>query len=126
MIYYARVMKSTVILGASPKEDRYAYKAQLALQKGGHEVIPVHPTETEILGEEVIHELKDVWQAPHTVTVYINPTRFAPLVDDLIAVGPQRIIFNPGTECPELYHEFPDHIEVIEACTLVMLSTGQY
>jgi len=119
-------MKSTVILGASPKQNRYAHKAQIALQKAGHEVIPVNPTETEILGTPVINELKDVWQAPHTVTVYINSNRLAPLLDDLIAVGPQRIIFNPGAECPELYHEFPDHIEIQEGCTLVMLSTDQY
>ncbi len=119
-------MSLTVILGASSKTDRYSHKAQLALQKAGQEVIPVHPIESEILGVPVVNNIKDVWQPIDTITVYVGPNRFAPLVDDIIRLTPKRIIFNPGAECPELYHEFPDHIEIMEACTLVMLSLGQY
>lgn len=119
-------MKTTVILGASPKPNRYANMAHVRLKELAQEVIPIHPTEKEILGDEVVHEMKEIWQPVETLTVYVNATRLAPMVDDIIRLAPQRIIFNPGTEAPELYHEFPDHIEVTEACTLVMLNTGQY
>ncbi len=119
-------MKTTVILGASPKADRYSHLAHLRLKEAGHETIPVHPTESHILDDEVFSEVKDVWQSVDTLTVYVAPHRFAPLVDDVIRMGPRRIIFNPGTECPEVYHEFPEHIKILDACTLVMLNTGQY
>ena len=119
-------MPTTVILGASPKTNRYSHLAQVELKKIGEETIPVHPIATEILSVPVINHIKDVWQPIDTLTVYVSPTRFAPLVDDIIRLSPKRIIFNPGTECPELYHEFPEHIVLKEACTLVMIKTGQY
>lgn len=119
-------MSNTVILGASNKTDRYAHKAHQELKTAGHTTIPVNPVEKLILGDSVVHHIKDVWQPIDTLTVYISPQHFAPLTDDIIRLSPRRIIFNPGTECPELYYQFPDHIELIEACTLVMLKTQQY
>jgi len=119
-------MKTTVILGASAKPNRYSNMAQIRLKELGHEVIPVNPVEKEILGDKVMNTLKDVWQDVDTLTVYVNAGRLAPLLDQIIRLAPQRIIFNPGAEAPEFYHEFPEHIEVVEACTLVMLNTGQY
>lgn len=119
-------MKPTVVLGASPKANRYSHMAHTRLKKAGHDVMPVHPVEREILGDDVYKDLKDVWQEVDTLTVYVKPSRFAPLVDDVIRLGPRRIIFNPGTEVPELYHEFPEHIEILEACTIVMLNTGTF
>ncbi len=119
-------MKTNVILGASTKPDRYSNMAHIRLKKLGHKVIPVNPVEKEILGDAVVNELKDVWQDIDTLTVYINAARFTSILDDVIRIAPRRIIFNPGAEAPELYHEIPEHVEVIEACTLVMLNTGQY
>lgn len=119
-------MKTTVILGASHKPDRYAHLAQKSLMAAGYPVIPIHPVEKEILGEEVVSRLDQVEEEVHTLTVYVNPRRFAPMIDDVLALAPQRVIFNPGTESPELYHLFPEGVEVLEACTLVMLNTGQY
>jgi hypothetical protein len=40
---------------------------------------------------------------------------------------PKRVIFNPGTENPALMQQLAaDGMEVEEACTLVMLHTGQF
>jgi len=47
-------------------------------------------------------------------------------VDDIITLQPRRIIFNPGAEAREHYHQFPESIEMMEACNLVMLATDQY
>jgi hypothetical protein len=45
----------------------------------------------------------------------------------MIALKPERIIFNPGTENPRLVElAHAANISTIEACTLVMLTTGQY
>ena len=49
------------------------------------------------------------------------------LIEDLIQIKPKRIIFNPGTENPNLYAEIEKlNIEVEEACTLVLLHTNQF
>lgn len=119
-------MKTTVILGASSKPNRYSNMAHARLKAAGHEVIPVHPREQIILEDEVVQELKDIWQEIDTLCVYVKPSVVASVIDEIIRVAPQRIIFNPGTETPELYHEFPEHVEILEDCTLVMLNTGRF
>ncbi|MFN9960216.1 MAG: CoA-binding protein, partial [bacterium] len=46
---------------------------------------------------------------------------------EILALHPRRIIFNPGTENPELEKLAASKgIEAVEACTLVMLATHQY
>jgi len=119
--------KSVVILGASNKPDRYSYKAFKMLSEYGHEIIPVNPLLDEIEGVPVKHSLEEVHERPHTVTVYMRPERLEPLADQLIKIKPSRIILNPGTESGTLEKRFRNEgIEVLEACTLVLLRTGQF
>jgi hypothetical protein len=48
-------------------------------------------------------------------------------MDRLLALEPRRIIFNPGTEHPAFAaRASASGMEVVEGCTLVMLSTGTY
>ena len=62
-----------------------------------------------------------------TVTLYLNPLHQKPYYDYILSLKPRRIIFNPGTENDELESiARKAGIEITEACTLVMLSTGQY
>jgi hypothetical protein len=63
----------------------------------------------------------------HTLTLYIGPQRQGPYYDTILGLSPKRVIFNPGTENPELYDLLKkEGIEVEVACTLVLLGTGQY
>ncbi len=116
-----------VILGASPKADRYANRAQKMLMEGGYPVVPIHPKIAEIEGVAVTHDLADVEQPVHTLTMYVGPDRSAPIADAIVALRPARAIFNPGTESPELQARLAEQgTEVIEGCTLVMLRTDQF
>ena len=118
--------KKTVVIGASTNPDRYGYKATMALQKNHHEVVPVGIKEGEINGLKILlgkPEVKDV----DTVTLYVGPQNQLEWFDYIIGLHPKRVVFNPGTENPEfenLLHK--NNIETIEACTLVMLSIGNY
>ena len=122
-------MKSerVVILGASDKPDRYAHKAQLLLQQHGHEVVPVHPRLTHIEGVPVVADLAAVAGPVDTVTMYVGPAISSGLTDKLIALKPRRVLFNPGSENPALAAALGQAgIQVEEACTLVLLHTGQF
>jgi predicted CoA-binding protein len=115
------------ILGASNKAERYSNKAQKALVDAGHEVIPVNPVFKEIDGVKVTAHLKDIHKKIDTLTLYVGPERLVPMIPDIIALNPSRIISNPGTECAEMKEAAEKAgIKYLEACTLVMLSTGQY
>ena len=116
-----------VILGASDKPDRYSHKAQLLLREHGHEVVPVHPKLASIEGVPVVADLSQVSGAVDTVTMYVGAAISSGLADKLIALKPRRVIFNPGSENPALVAKLEAaDIAVEEACTLVLLRTGQF
>lgn len=119
-------MKPTAIIGASPKSDRYAYMATSRLKKYSHPVFPVGINGGEIEGEKILTDkpqLKDI----HTVTLYVGPQNQPAWTDYILSLNPKRIIFNPGTENAEFEKRATEKgIECIEACTLVMLSIGEY
>ena len=120
-------VETVVVLGASPKPERYSNKAVRLLLEHGHRVVPVHPTIAEIEGLEVKKSLDDIEDQIDTITVYLSPAISTPLASQMLTLNPKRVIFNPGTENPELRERLTEHgIEVEEACTLVLLNTGQF
>jgi predicted CoA-binding protein len=119
--------QTVVVLGASPKPERYSNKAVRLLLDHGHRVIPVHPAIEEIEHRPVVHSLEQIDVSVDTLTIYLSPAISAPLQADLLKLKPERVIFNPGTETPELKQALErDGIAVEEACTLVLLKTGQF
>jgi len=118
----------TVIIGASPNPDRVAFQAAGMLKAHGYEFIPVGIKEGEVLGKKILSqaqlmELSEV----DTVTLYIRPDLQSDWYSDILNLKPRRIIFNPGTENPEFESLAQQNgVEATEACTLVLLSTGQY
>ncbi len=119
-------MKRTVLIGASTDPTRYAYKAANSLVSHGHEMIPLGIKSGKVAGKDIIlekPELKDI----DTVTLYVGPKNQSGWIDYIIDLKPKRILFNPGTENPILMVKAKENnIEVIEGCTLVMLSIGTY
>lgn len=116
----------TLILGASPKPDRYSYLATEKLVKHGHSVAPVGLKAGKI-GEIEILTGKPILSEIETVTLYLNPSNQAEWYPYILNLKPKRIIFNPGTENPELEALAAlKGIATERACTLVMLSTGEY
>lgn len=119
-------MKKTLVLGASPNPARYAYTAVRRLLQNGHEVIPMGIKKGAIEGLEIIND-RPSFEAVDTITLYINPRLQKEYYEYLLNLKPKRIIFNPGTENPELMQLAQEAgIEVEAACTLVMLSIGNY
>lgn len=120
-------MAIVAVIGASANEERYANKAMKMLAEHRHTPIPIAPTNQAILGRAVYQTLEDVPQPIDTVTVYLSPKRQETLLDQVLAAHPRRVIFNPGTENPPIYDALKNGgIDVIEACTLVLLRTGQF
>lgn len=120
--------KTTAVMGATTNPERYAYKATRSLLSHGHKVYPVGITEGEILGEKIL-QLKDKPQLGNvdTVTLYVGPKNQEYWIDYILSLNPKRIIFNPGTANPKLETAAEEKgIECLHACTLIMLSIGDY
>ncbi|UCC45868.1 MAG: CoA-binding protein [Candidatus Zixiibacteriota bacterium] len=119
---------STVaVLGASPKEERYSFKAMKMLTEHGHRPVPVHPSGHEVLGQAAVASLDDVPRPVDTLTMYVGPAVSDGEYHRIIRLKPRRVVFNPGAENSTLARKLEEAgIEVVEACTLVLLQTGQF
>jgi uncharacterized protein len=116
----------TLILGATPNTDRYAYRAAISLQNNGHEIVLVGIKQGQINGITIQNGMPDVKDV-HTVTLYVGPQNQPSYYDYILSLKPKRVIFNPGTENAVLIELLKQHnIEPVIACTLVMLSVGNY
>ncbi|MEM1219392.1 MAG: CoA-binding protein [Bacteroidota bacterium] len=119
-------MKKTVVLGASLKPERASNQAVHRLQKDGHEVIALGFREGTIDQVTIVTEWEH-YKEVDTLTLYLNPQRQATYYDYILTMNPKRIIFNPGTENPELVQKAKAQgIEIEIACTLVLLSVDAY
>jgi predicted CoA-binding protein len=118
--------KKTLVFGASLNPSRYSNLAITRLVMNGIETVGFGLRAGEVAGIPVKTSL-DGLNGFHTITLYMNPGRQQEFYDDLLSQSPQRVIFNPGTKNPELYEVLRQaDIEVLVACTLVLLATGQY
>lgn len=120
--------KKTVIMGATPDRSRYAYLAAEMLTEYEHEIVPVSIKPGKVLGCDILDlRKKPMVEDVDTVTMYIGTRNQSEWYDYIISLKPKRIIFNPGTENPELERMAEEKgIEALEACTLVMLRSRQY
>ena len=118
--------KKTLVLGASTKPDRYAYLAITKLVEKGHSVLAIGQNAGEVAGVKIQTKaipLKNI----DTITLYLNPARQRDYYNYIVEARPKRVIFNPGTENPELYQLLTlNNIKTETACTLVLLSINQY
>lgn len=118
--------KKTLLLGASDNPARYSFMAINQLRRHGHQVIAIGKKKVVVADVQVLTDpilYKDI----DTVTLYLSPPHQASYYDYILQLHPKRVIFNPGTEnevLEELLHK--NNISYMEACTLVLLSTGQY
>lgn len=118
--------KKTLVLGASPHPYRYSYKVFKRLNDLGFEAVPLGNSNRQLFGTPILTgfpELENI----HTVTMYLNPSKQKQYYDYLLSLKPVRIIFNPGAENAEFKAMAKNNgIEVVDACTLVMLTQRAY
>lgn len=118
--------KKTLVLGASDNPSRYSYLAIHRLRNHHHPVVAIGRKNTLVADVKVETEKKQ-FSNIDTVTVYLNLRHQREYYDYILSLNPRRIIFNPGAENDELADlAKKNNIRSVEACTLVLLSTGQY
>lgn len=118
--------KTTLVLGASANPSRYSNLAINRLRNHNHPVVAIGKKDGKV-GDTPVETATRKIEDIDTITLYLNPENQKQYYDYILNLHPKRIIFNPGTENDELAKMAKDRgIEPVEACTLVLLSTGQY
>jgi predicted CoA-binding protein len=122
----AETVKKTLVLGASDNPQRYSFLAINRLRAKGHPVVAVGRKATKVADVEV-GTAKEPFTGIDTVTLYLHPRNQKEYYDYILSLHPKRIVFNPGAENPELARlAEAAGIRTMEACTLVLLGTGQF
>jgi predicted CoA-binding protein len=118
--------KKTLVIGASENPSRYSFLAMQRLLQHGHPVTAIGKKDGKV-GDVIIETGQQPYKNIDTVTLYINPGHQKEYYDYILSLHPKRIIFNPGAENKELAEIASQHgIQSMDACTLVLLGTGQY
>lgn len=116
----------TLIIGASTNPERYAYKAAEQLLAHKHDIYLLGNRPGELFGKEISIRQQS-YPDVDTVTLYLSAKNQVDYYDYILSLKPSRVIFNPGTENPELQSMLQKaSIDAQEACTLVLLATGQF
>ena len=117
--------EKVMVLGASENSSRYSYKAILKLNEYGHQVFAIGKKAGKVRGVSV----KTIFPTHKidTISIYLNLSNQKEYYERILDLEPNRIIFNPGAENEELFNlAKSQNIDVINACTLVMLSLGVF
>jgi predicted CoA-binding protein len=119
-------MKTTLVIGASTKTDRYSNKCIRLLKE--------HKIKTYAIGikEGFINDVTIETGFPHytdinTVAIYLSAKNQETYYDYLISLQPERILFPPGTENSEFEIKARANGIITElACPMVMLNVETY
>ncbi len=126
-IFFSTNGKKTLVIGASENPERYSNKAVKMLREYKHEVVALGKEKDKSIDGLTIVNAVDNSETFDTITLYLNPKNQEPYYEQILALKPRRVIFNPGTENAAFEESLKQHnIEPIEACTLVMLRTNQF
>lgn len=122
----AAANKKTLVLGASENPSRYSYLAINNLRKHGHDVVAIGNRIGKVQDVDIIKDHPEI-EDLNTVSMYLSAKNQDQYYDYILSQHPKRIIFNPGAENPELEALAKEKdIFTQNACTLVLLTTGQY
>ena len=65
--------ETVLVLGASPKPERYSFKAVQMLTEYGHKVLPVNPYHPTVSGVACLASIADASEKVDTATIYVRP-----------------------------------------------------
>ena len=118
--------QKVLVMGASTNPVRYAYIAANMLLDYGHDVYLFGIKKGEVRGIKIQNELPEI-EDLDTITLYLGPQNQPQYYDFILNSRTKRVIFNPGTENPELQRMLSDKGIISEiACTLVLLRSDQF
>jgi len=81
--------KTIAVLGLSPKPERDSNKVAIYLKDKGFKILPVNPTQKEILGEKVYVSLDDINEPVDIIDVFRQSTQVLPHAHEALRLKPK-------------------------------------
>lgn len=117
---------SIVVLGASPNPSRTSYLAAKLLMQKGYMVRAFGNKIGKIDHLDISNTLPNITNKHiDAITIFLKPDRQKEYYDFILNAKPTSIIFNPGTENPELEElAQKKKINIISCCTIALTAVG--
>ena len=93
ILSFSRVV---AVVGLSAKPDRPSYRVASYLKEQGYKIIPVNPTEKEVLGEPCYPDLASVPESVDVVDVFRRSEEVPPIVEEAIRIGAKTVWMQEG------------------------------
>ncbi len=94
-------MKRIAIVGLSSDPARPSYGVARYLQRAGYEIIPINPSEKEVLGVKAYASLADLPEPPDVVDVFRRAEFVGAVVEEAIKIGAKGVWIQLGIITPE-------------------------
>jgi len=88
--------RTVAVVGLSSKPERPSYKVAGYLKEQGYKIIPVNPTEKEILGEPCYPDLASVPESIDVVDIFRRSEEVPPIVEEAIRIGAKVVWMQEG------------------------------
>ena len=83
--------RTIAVVGLSSKPHRPSHGVARYLQQQGYRIIPVNPSETEVLGEKAYRTLDEVPVEVDVVNIFRRSEFVPPIVDAAIRIGAKAV-----------------------------------
>lgn len=109
------------VIGVSEDREKYGNKIYRDLRDAGYQVYAINPKLENVEGDRCYASLKDLPETPDVVDLVVPPAVALKVVEDCLALGIQRIWFQPGSESDEAVQKAKDGgMEVVhDACIMI-------
>jgi len=116
-----RESKTIAVVGLSSNPARPSYGVTEYMQSVGYRIIPVNPTEKEVLGEKSYARLEDVTEKIDIVDIFRRAEEVPAVVESAVRVGAKVVWMQLGVENTEAAEKAREAglVAVEDACILI-------
>ena len=108
------------IIGASSRRHKFANKAVRAWLLKNATVIPIHPQESEVEGQQAYRTVEEVPGPIDVASFYVPPAIGITLLEGCARKGVAELWLNPGSASPELLQRAAElGLRTKQLCTIV-------
>ena len=91
-----REAETVAVVGASNDPEKHSHEVASYLKEQGYRIIPVNPTEEEVLGERAYDTVDQIPEKIDVVDVFLPPEKTPQIAEDAVRAGAKVLWLQEG------------------------------
>ena len=93
--------ETVAVVGLSNDPEKYSHEVGRYLKEQGYRIIPVNPTEEEVIGERAYDTVDQIPERIDVVDVFLPPEKTSEIAEDAVRAGAKALWLQEGIENAE-------------------------